>query len=228
MNEIVSIHGREAVTDSLKVSEVFKKKHKNVLATIEALLDDPEVKRRLIFKPRDYTDERGKTQPAYEMNRDGFTFLTMGFTGEKARRFKFDYIDAFNKMEVTLLNQKNLSWQQERCNGKVARHSETDAVARFVEYATSQGSQSARMYYVNITKMTHHALSLASQLASPTLRDTLEAMQLNFLATAEYLIEMALDEGMQAGRHYRDVYQMAREKVLAFAGSLPIQRQISA
>ena len=38
------------------------------------------------------------------MNKDGFTFLAMGFTGMDAGRFKEDYINAFNKMEQTIIN----------------------------------------------------------------------------------------------------------------------------
>ena len=33
------------------------------------------------------------------MNRDGFTLLAMGFTGQKALQFKLKYIEAFNLME---------------------------------------------------------------------------------------------------------------------------------
>ena len=33
------------------------------------------------------------------MNRDGFTLLAMGFTGDKALQFKLQYIKAFNEME---------------------------------------------------------------------------------------------------------------------------------
>ena len=33
------------------------------------------------------------------MNRDGFTLLAMGFTGQKALQFKLKYIEAFNQME---------------------------------------------------------------------------------------------------------------------------------
>lgn len=36
------------------------------------------------------------------MNRDGFTLLAMGFTGEKAMQFKLQYIEAFNAMERRL------------------------------------------------------------------------------------------------------------------------------
>ena len=39
---------------------------------------------------------------AYRLTRDGFTFLAMGFTGEKAQAFKWAYIDAFNRMEEAL------------------------------------------------------------------------------------------------------------------------------
>ncbi len=38
----------------------------------------------------------------YEMTRDGFTFVGMGFTGPQAARFREAYITAFNKMEDTL------------------------------------------------------------------------------------------------------------------------------
>ncbi len=38
--------------------------------------------------------------PMFEMTRDDFTFLAMGFNGKKAAEFKEQYIGAFNKMEV--------------------------------------------------------------------------------------------------------------------------------
>jgi len=38
----------------------------------------------------------------YEMDRDGFSLLAMGFTGEKALKWKLDYIKAFNAMEREL------------------------------------------------------------------------------------------------------------------------------
>ena len=38
----------------------------------------------------------------YNITRDGFVLLAMGFTGPKAMRFKIAYISAFNKMEEAL------------------------------------------------------------------------------------------------------------------------------
>ena len=49
--------------------------------------------------------QNSKEYPMFIMNRDGFTLLTMGFTGQKALQFKLDYISAFNKMEVIKFQQ---------------------------------------------------------------------------------------------------------------------------
>jgi len=38
----------------------------------------------------------------YEMTKDGFAFLVMGFTGAKAAAFKEAYINQFNAMETEL------------------------------------------------------------------------------------------------------------------------------
>ncbi|MDR6755160.1 Rha family phage regulatory protein [Mycoplana sp. BE70] len=35
----------------------------------------------------------------YDMTRDGFTLLAVGFTGAKALQFKLRYIEAYNAME---------------------------------------------------------------------------------------------------------------------------------
>lgn len=43
------------------------------------------------------------------MNRDGFTLLAMGFTGNKALEFKMKYIEAFNQMEAELKKQVELT-----------------------------------------------------------------------------------------------------------------------
>ncbi|WP_428029530.1 Rha family transcriptional regulator [Ancylobacter sp.] len=44
----------------------------------------------LNFELVDYRDAKGELRPAYEMTRDGFTLLAMGFTGKPARAFKVD------------------------------------------------------------------------------------------------------------------------------------------
>lgn len=40
----------------------------------------------------------------YDITRDGFSLLVMGFTGQKALEWKIKYIEAFNSMERQLIN----------------------------------------------------------------------------------------------------------------------------
>jgi phage regulator Rha-like protein len=47
-------------------------------------------------------DAYGRDQPAYDLTREGFTLLAMGWTGEKAMAFKVRYIRGFNEMEAAL------------------------------------------------------------------------------------------------------------------------------
>ena len=104
MTELVikSQQGKD-VTTSLIVAEVFGKEHKNVLRDIETLSCSAEFN-RLNFELIDYTDSRGRQQKSYEITKDGFSFLVMGYTGEKAGQFKEAFINEFNKREMMLMS----------------------------------------------------------------------------------------------------------------------------
>lgn len=89
------------VTTSLLVAEKFEKRHSDVIRSIERSIST-DAKLRSFYVPTNYTDEKGEDRPMYIMNRDGFSLLAMGFTGEKALKFKLEFIDAFNTMEKML------------------------------------------------------------------------------------------------------------------------------
>lgn len=99
MNELINIKNDEAVTTSLRIAEVFGKQHKHVLDKIGQILNDSAENSAQCFKPSKYKDASGKMNPMYYINRDGFVFLVMGFTGRKANEWKWKYIEAFNQME---------------------------------------------------------------------------------------------------------------------------------
>ncbi|GEM_PF-2152333 len=106
INNLVQISdNNQLTTTSLKIAERFGMEHKNVLAKIKKL-EIPADFGRLNFKPSNYLNEQGKIQPCYEITRDGFTLLAMGFTGKKAMKFKIDFINAFRAMETELMNRK--------------------------------------------------------------------------------------------------------------------------
>lgn len=102
MAELVKINNAgKDVTTSLIVAQVFGKEHKNVLRDIENLSCSDNFN-RLNFERITYKDVRNREQTAYEMTKDGFSFLVMGYTGEKAGQFKETFINEFNKREMLL------------------------------------------------------------------------------------------------------------------------------
>lgn len=90
------------ITTSLIVAEVFGKRHDHVLRDIENL-SCSESFRVANFGETPYVHEQnGQTYRMYEMTKDGFSFLVMGYTGEKAGEFKEKFIIEFNKREDML------------------------------------------------------------------------------------------------------------------------------
>lgn len=90
------------ITTSLIVAQVFGKEHKNVLRDIESL-SCSESFRVLNFEQTPYVHpQNGQTYKMYTMTKDGFSFLVMGYTGEKAGEFKERFINEFNKREAML------------------------------------------------------------------------------------------------------------------------------
>lgn len=140
------------ITTSLKVAEVFEKEHKNVLKSIENLVADNSAAK--FFRLTTYKN-RGKEYPMYEMDRDGFSLLVMGFTGEKALQWKIKYIEAFNQMESELkrLYTERQQWQIERDKGVVIRHILTDTIKMKITE-----SQNKRFAYPNYTNLIYRNL----------------------------------------------------------------------
>lgn len=108
-SEFIQIQNNQTVTTSEFVAKAFKKNHKNVLAKIDEILTQvPDFFGKLNFKPTEnsYKNNLGfdVTTRVYELTKDGFMLLVMGFTGKQAMQIKIAYIEAFNKMAETLKN----------------------------------------------------------------------------------------------------------------------------
>ena len=104
------VNGKKIPTvSSLQVAEIFGKRHDHVLRDIEQILTQvPEIFIKPNFGVVEYPVRRGfgtEMVKAYLLSKDGFTLLTMGYTGEKAMKFKVAYINRFNEMEDQLANR---------------------------------------------------------------------------------------------------------------------------
>lgn len=108
----ITIDNGQAVTTSLAVANFFSKRHDDVLKKIRTLDCSPEFCARNFAETSISVNQpNGGTRklPCYQITRDGFAFLAMGFTGKRAARFKEAYINAFNQMEKLLSKPSTLS-----------------------------------------------------------------------------------------------------------------------
>lgn len=106
---LVLSHNGTPVTTSTRVAKIFGKQHKDVLRAIDKLGCSREFTERnftLCFEINDL--QNGKPNRYFNITKDGAAFLIMGFTGEKAGKFKEDYINAFNWMQETLQRRREI------------------------------------------------------------------------------------------------------------------------
>ncbi|MDR1349144.1 MAG: Rha family transcriptional regulator [Prevotellaceae bacterium] len=100
MENLVKNQNGQPVTTSLLVAKKLKKNHKDVLRAIDNVISQtPESQRERNFAPSEYFDGSGKSNRMYTMTKDGFTAVVLGFTGEPAIKFRWEFIEAFNHME---------------------------------------------------------------------------------------------------------------------------------
>ena len=107
-----------AYCSSLQVAEIFGKQHKHVLEDIarigqpqsrpssetgnegeSALIENVAGFFKENFIRTTYTNSQNKKQPMYLMTEEGFTLLTMGYTGIKAMSLKVSIIKSFKAMQ---------------------------------------------------------------------------------------------------------------------------------
>ena len=226
--DLVELKNKKITTTSMIVAEKFGKTHKRVLQTIDKLYEDIQnlMARNGAMRSTSgyeikakYRVVRGREFKSYDMNRKMFTLLAMGFTGEDALQWKMHFIDAFELMENTLLQQGNLEWKKEREEGKQIRKDETSAIKQLVDLATSQGSGSANKYYMIVTKMTNQALGFMQQ-TNPKLRDTLNGLQLSQLKLVEHRAMESIRFHVNNDEHYKEVYVNVKNDVLKLTGEL--------
>lgn len=105
LNPEITIRNNQVITTSQSVAAFFVRRHDDVLRKIRVIdcSDD--------FRTRNFTETsisvpqpRGgiRKEPSFEITKNGFIFLVMGFTGKKAAQFKEAYISEFDRMESEL------------------------------------------------------------------------------------------------------------------------------
>ena len=109
MTNLVIMKNQQVVTTSLQVAETFEKNHQHVLRDLNNLKEGVQNWTDLFYEDEYVHPQNKQTYRQIIMNRDGFTLLAMGFTGQKALQFKLQYIKAFNEMENHIKQQLDAS-----------------------------------------------------------------------------------------------------------------------
>lgn len=111
---VVMVREGMARCSSLDIAERFGKAHKDVLRAIDRIIEDsgPEFAGRN-FALSSFVDSSGRTLRAFDLTRDGFSMVAMGFTGSAAMQWKIKFLSAFNEMErqLTALPEAKLQGQ---------------------------------------------------------------------------------------------------------------------
>lgn len=194
--EIKRINKEEVtVVTSLDVAETFEKEHKNVLADIRNIQNDISTAEfSALFFESVYKASNGKNNPLYYMTRDGFTLLVMGYTGEKAMRFKLAYIKQFNAMERALIGK-----MKEREKGIAVRQALTNALQLSQENERMHGH--AYSTYTNVIyksvfgKDAKHLREEYGITKKDNLRDCFSEEELKAVQSVEMVVSGLIDFG---------------------------------
>ena len=98
MNSLVKFNSGLITVSSKEIADNFNKTHRDVVRAI-SLMECSSEFRAANFAQSFYHSTQNKKLKCFDMTRDGFAFLCMGFTGKEAGRWKETYILAFNEME---------------------------------------------------------------------------------------------------------------------------------
>ena len=212
--EIRTVNKEEVtVVTSLDIAETFEKRHADVLRDIEKLDCSAEFTERN-FALSYYKDSSGKSNKMYYITRDGFTILVMGYTGEKAMRFKEAYIRQFNAMEKALI-------------GKIKEREKGIAVRQALTKAIQQSNENERMHghaYSTYTDVIYKSLfgKSAKQLREEygiskkdNLRDYFSEEDLKKVQNAEMLVSSLIGYGWGYGEIKNFITEQSRKFIAA-------------
>jgi Rha family phage regulatory protein len=119
-------------TRDLAADPELGKRHANILRDVDNLLKSLTNSDLSWFNPVEYEDDKGEMRPSYDITKDGFTLLAMGWTGPKWTAAKVAYIQRFNAMEAALRDANRAASQI----GDLAKQSQDRTQAILEQNAT--------------------------------------------------------------------------------------------
>ncbi len=221
MGELVIVNGVDIFTTSLIISENLNIKHDHLVKLLKVHSGIEELTAVQIQK----VSTKGRAIVNYLFTEEQALILVslMKNTSEVIK-FKVNLVKAFLKYrkiaQQLTIQKQNIEWLEKRQETKVMRRECTDVIQRFVTYAKEQGSKSAEKYYMNFSRMELTGLFLLEQ-KFPNARDVMSIRQLNLIEMADEAVGISLQESMSKNIHYKECYQIAKDRICMLAKIFP-------
>ena len=169
---IVHVFKGELVTNSLAIAQEFGRNHKDVLRSLDTLIENGTISRRK-SAPSDYIDARGKAQRVIELSERDFLIAMPFIGGKKSQQGQVRLVDAFLQMRADMGNLE--SWKETR---QVATITYTTMSDTLLEVRAEEGKDTVGHHYCNEAKMIN---GVVFGIASAVDRDSLSVKQLDLL-----------------------------------------------
>jgi phage regulator Rha-like protein len=231
MSNLVILKGNEALTTSLIIAEKLNRTHKGIIQIIRRYKID-----FVEFGTLEFETSKSKGRPTefVYLNEQHLTFLLMILRikkeeNDKVLEFKKKITKEFFNMRKFIIENKEMKeselYIEARNESKAIRKEETDIIKVFVEYAKKQGSKSADKYYMNFSRMENNAFFIIKD-KFPNVRGILNINQLSKIKIADMIIKQAIVEGIENEMYYKDIFKLAKERIINLSNSLGIKEII--
>lgn len=190
--QFVQINHSEPVTTSEFVAKAFGKEHKNILRKIEEIftqVPDSFGERNFTLLEKERKNNLGffVKSKVYELTKDGFILLVMGFTGKNAMSIKIAYINAFNAIAEKL---RQIQAQQHVSISHLISKEQADTIQRAVEERSQRTGEPYQKIYAGL----HTYLNIDSYRAMPVEHYTAALKYLESIPNAPDMFKSAVVE----------------------------------
>ena len=209
----VVIQKNEPFTNSMVIAEGTGLKNASIVRTIRAKAKRLEKYGHLRFS--DLKSENlkgGRPQKICYLNEMQATLLiTYLDNNEVVDDFKEELVKQFYEMKKLLLERKTVVWNDCRKLSKSIRKTETDMLAQLIEYAKNQGSKNSKFIYSNYSSLANKVAGIPNGQ-----RDYASSQALTTLTLVEKMIWVVIQKGIEAGKHYKQIYQDTKQRLQMF------------
>jgi hypothetical protein len=231
LNNLLTIKKDEIYVATDILAKELKRPHQRIINLINVYENELKKLGILTFEKSLKTGKSGQPKNIYYLNEEQYLFLIMNMRTKANEKdlvlnLKMKISKQFVAQRKWILEQKtkkqNQQYIETRNQSKLGRKQETDIIKIFIEYAKNQGSKSADKYYMIISKMENQAFFLIKE-KFKNVREILNIQQLSKIIIADMIVKQAIIEGMEKEMFYKDIFQLAKKRVIEMSNSLGIK-----